>query len=45
MGSLDDIGEIWLQFHHLAGSVDDIDAVVIVEEQRTVVEVAHAGNE
>ena len=29
---LDDVGEVGLQFHHFARAIDDIDAVVVVEE-------------
>ena len=42
VGALDDIREVGLEFHHLARAVDDIHTTVVVEEQRAIVEVAHA---
>ena len=44
VGAFDDIGEIGLQFHHLARAIDDVHTVVVVEEERAVMEVAHAGD-
>ena len=43
--TLDDIRQVGLQLHHLAGAVDDIHAVVVIEEQGAVVEMAHARQE
>ena len=42
VGALDDVGEVLFQFHHLTRTIDHIYPVIIVEEQRAVVEVAHA---
>ena len=41
MGAFDDVTEVRLQLHHLTGAVDHIHTIVVVEEERTVVEVAH----
>ena len=40
-----DIREVWLQFHHLARAVDDVNAVVVIEEERAVVEMTHTGEQ
>ena len=45
VSALDDVGEIGLKFHQFARAVDDEHTAVVVEEQRTVVEVAHTGDE
>ena len=42
MGALDHVAQVLLQLHHLACTIDHVHAIVVVEEQRAVVEVAHA---
>ena len=39
--TLNDIGEVGLQLHQLTRTIDDIHTVVIIKEQRAVVEVTH----
>ena len=41
MRTLNNIGEVGLQLHQLTGTIYDIYTVVVIEEQRAVVEVAH----
>ena len=43
MAAFDDIGEVGLQLHHLTCTIEDIHAVVVIKEERGIVEVAHAG--
>ena len=42
VGAFNHIREVLLQLHHLACTIYYVHAIVIVEEQRAVVEVAHA---
>ena len=42
MRALDYIREVGLELHHLASTIDNIYTIVVVEEERTVVEVTHA---
>ena len=42
VSTLDNIGEVGLQLNHLARAIEHIDTVVIVEEERSIVEMAHA---
>ena len=43
MGTFDDVCQIGLQLYHLACTIDHINAVVLVEEQRGIVEMTHTG--
>ena len=45
ISALDDVGEVGLEFHQFARAVDNEHTAVVIEEQRTVVEVAHTGDE
>ena len=42
MGALNDIAKVGFQLHQFTCTIYDIHAIVVVEEQRAVVEMAHA---
>ena len=45
VGSFDNIGKVGLQLHQFARTIYYIYATVVVEEQRTVMEVTHTRND
>ena len=42
VGALYDITQILLQLHHLTCAIDDINAIIVIKEQRAIVEMTHA---